>query len=291
MIYKNFGLKTELKTATTDVIKIISEFTFLFWLDNFEHINDKRLQFGETFHEEIKHLCDELKNIWNSEYYSPHFESTLKVCSDSINYIEGLENYVKIMDQGQVGSSSFNLSRNLTSTSTPKDVQVNTNSQSKQKSTIKPDKQLTTNLFGNQQNIVDELYVSDSEETEKELKFGNWLPPSVNQRVRKKTQYPTQHNYKRNNTYISSINENHENQDFYWEHQMYNYNELEDEITEKVTNHTNKLIDNIENNLKQIKGNIERKQEEALEKMFNRLERTINDINRQYNPQTENRNT
>ena len=104
------------------------------------------------------------QSIWNCEYYSQHFESTLKVCSDITNYIEGLENYVKIEDQGQAGSSSFNLSRSLTSTSTPKDVQMNTNLQSKQKSTIKPDKQLTSNLFGNQQNIADEIDISDSED-------------------------------------------------------------------------------------------------------------------------------
>ena len=104
---KIMELKQELKTAISDIIKIISEFTF--WLDNFEHINDKRIQFGETFHEQIENLSDELKNIWNSEYYSQHFESTLIVCSDSINFIEGLENYVKIEDQGQAGSSSFNL--------------------------------------------------------------------------------------------------------------------------------------------------------------------------------------
>ena len=74
---KIMELKQELKTATSDIIKIISEFTFLFWLDNFEHINDKRIQFGETFREQIENLCDELKNIWDSEYYSQHFESTL----------------------------------------------------------------------------------------------------------------------------------------------------------------------------------------------------------------------
>ena len=102
---KIIELKPELKTATSDIIKIFSEFTFLFWLDNFEHINDKQIHFGETFHEQIENLCIELKSIWNSEYYSQHFESTLKVCSDSINYIEGLENYVKIEDQGHAGSS------------------------------------------------------------------------------------------------------------------------------------------------------------------------------------------
>ena len=189
---KTIELKTELKTATPDVIKNVSEFTFLFWLDNFEYINDKRIQFRETFHEEIENLCDDLKNSWNSENYSPHFESTLRVSSDSLNYIEGLENYVKIMDQGQRGSSSFNLSRSLTSTSTPKDIQVNKRLQSKQKSTIKRHKPLTSNLLGHQKNVADEIYISDSDE--KDFKFVNWLPPSVNQNVRKKNQYPTQHN-------------------------------------------------------------------------------------------------
>ena len=276
---KIIEIKTELKTATFDIIQFISEFTFLFWLDNFEHINEKRIEFGETFHEEIENLNEELRHIWDGEYYSPHFESTLQVSSDSINYIQELEDYVQITDQGQLGSSSFSLSKTLTNTSTPKDVQVNTSLQSKQKSTIKPDKPLTSKLFGNQQNAVDEIYISDSDEKEKEIKFGNWIPPTVNQRVRKKTQQTMNQEYIRNNTYISSLKENNDNHDLHWEQQMYNYNDLKDEITEKVTNHTNKLIDNIENKFRQINENIERKQYEALQSMFNRFEGTINDIN------------
>ena len=96
--------------------------------------------------------------------------------------------------------------------------------------------------------------------------------------------------YIRNNTYIGSLNENNENHDLHWEQQMYNYNDLKDEITEKVTNHTNKLIDNIENKFRQINENMEIKQDEALQSMFNRFERTINDINIQYITRTENRN-
>ena len=99
------------------------------------------------------------------------------------------------------------------------------------------------------------------------------LPPSVNPNVRKKNQYPTQHNYNRNNTYISSLNDNRENQELYWEQQMYDYKELKDDITEKVTNHTIKQIGNLENKFRQINENIERKQEEAMEIMFNRLEK------------------
>ena len=219
-----------------------------------------------------------------------------------MNYIEALDNHVKIVDQGQTGSTSIDLSKGLTSTSTPKDVQVNTSLQSKQKSTIKPDKPLTSNLFGYQNNTPeDDTYIPDTED--KELKLGKSLPPPVNQRVRKKDQIQAQNQYNGYNTYFDSLNDNREHQDMYWEQQTHNYRELKDEITEKVTNHTNKLIDNLENKLRQINENIERKQEEAfgtmfnqerqqeeaLETMFNRLIRTLDDINRQNNLSTETR--
>ena len=35
-----------MNTETLDVVRIMSEFTILFWLDNMEHINDKRIEFG-----------------------------------------------------------------------------------------------------------------------------------------------------------------------------------------------------------------------------------------------------
>ena len=91
---------------------------------------------------------------------------------------------------------------------------MSTNLQSKQKSTIKPDKQLTSNLFGNQLNIADEIDISDSED--RNLRIGNLLPPSVNQKVRRKYQNPTQSNYNRNNTYISSLNDNREHYKLFW---------------------------------------------------------------------------
>ena len=47
-------LKPELKTATSGRIKIISEFTFLLWLDNFEHLNDKRIQLEKHFTKKSK---------------------------------------------------------------------------------------------------------------------------------------------------------------------------------------------------------------------------------------------
>ena len=279
---KIIELKSDFKTTTLNIIKIVSEFTFLFWLDNFEHINEKRVQFGETFPEEISHLFDELQNIWNSEHYSEHFESTLKICSDSINFIEGLQSHVKITDQSQTGSSSFNLSRSLTSTSTPKDIQTNNNLQTKQKSTLKPDKQLTSNLFGNQQNIDEDIDISDSED--REIRFETKLPPSVNQNARRK--YPMRDN--RSNTYISSLNDNKDYHEQYWRQQTNNYMELKNEITATVTNHTNKLIDDLEMKYQQMKKRMEKRQEEALEMVFNRLDKTLDNINKQTNFRTEN---
>ena len=158
--------------------------------------------------------------------------------------------------------------------------------QSKQKSTIKPDKQLTSNLFGNQQNIADEIDISDSED--RDARIGNLLPPSVNQKVRRKYQNPTPYNYNRNNTYIDSLNDNREQNELFWEQQMYNYQDLKEEITEKVTNHTKKLIDNIENKFGQINENIEKRQEEAAEMVFDKLERTLDNIHRQNNLRSEN---
>ena len=159
---------------------------------------------------------------------------------------------------------------------------------------------MTSNLFGYQNNApADDISISDTED--KELKFGNWLPPSVNQRVRKKDQIQTQNFYNRNYIYISSLNDNREHQDRYWEHQTHYYRELNHEITEKVANHTNKRIDNLEKKFRQINENIERKQEEAFgtiltsnenkKKYFNRLNRTLDDINRQNNLRTEIRNS
>ena len=277
---KIIELKPDFKTTTLDIIKIVSEFTFLFWLDNFEHINEKRVQFGETFPEEISYLCEELQNIWNSEHYSEHFESTLKICSDSINFIEGLQSHVKITDQSQTGSSSFNLSRSLTSTSTPKDIQTNNSLQIKHKSTLKPDKQLTSNLFGNQQNIDEDIDISDSEE--REIRFENQLPPSVNQNTRRK--YPMRDN--RNNTYISSLNDNQEYHEQYWRQQTNNFMELKIEITATLTNHTNKLIDDLEMKYQQMNKRMQKRQ--ALEMVFNRLDKTLDNINRQTNIRTEN---
>ena len=158
----------------------------------------------------------------------------------------------------------------------------------KQKSTIKPDKQLKSNLFGNQQSIAHEIDIYNSEDSD--ARIGNLLPPSVNQKVRRKYQNPTQYNYNRNNTYIGSLKDNREQNELFWEQQMYNYQDLKEEITEKLTNHTKKLIDKIENKFRQINENIERRQEEAIERVLDKLEKTLNNTNRKNILRSENGN-
>ena len=93
----------EILRNTTDYLNI-TKYNRLFNIRNITNTT-------EILRNTIDNLCVELKNLWNREYYSPHFESTLKMSSDSLNYIEGLDNYVKIIDKGQTGSTSFNLSK------------------------------------------------------------------------------------------------------------------------------------------------------------------------------------
>ena len=92
----------------------------------------------------------------------------------------------------------------------------------------------------------------------------------------------------RNNIYISSLNDNQEYHEQHWGQQTNNYIELKNEITATVTNHTNKLKDNLERKYQQMNRRMEKRQEEALEMVFNRFDKTLDNINRQTNLRTEN---
>ena len=92
----------------------------------------------------------------------------------------------------------------------------------------------------------------------------------------------------RNNIYISSLNDNQEYHERHRGQQTNNYIELKNEITATVTNHTNKLIDDLEMKYQQINRRMEKRQEEALEMVFNRLDKTPDNINRQTSLRTEN---
>ena len=97
-------------------------------------------------------------------------------------------------------------------------------------------------------------------------------------------------NHNRNNTYISSLNDNQEQHEQYWGQQANNYMELKDEITATVTNHTNKLIDNLKIKYQQMNRKMEKRQDEALEMVFDRLDKNLENIQRQniFRTETEN---
>ena len=189
---------------------------------------------------------------------------------------------MKILDQAQSGSSSFNITKSLTSTSTPKDTQLDNNPQVKQKSTIKPDKLLTSNLFGNNNKTIEDVDNSDSDE--REIRTDNLFPPSVNQNRRK---YQNKDEINSNRMYINSVNSNYRNQEQNWEQQQYNYEDLKNEITQTVTKHTNKLINNLEEKYHRMSRNMEKRQEEALEMVINKLDRTLDNLQGQNNYRTE----
>ena len=50
----------------------------------------------------------------------------------------------------------------------------------------------------------------------------------------------------------------------YWDHQTHKHRELKDKITEKGANHTNTLIDNIENKFRQMNENKKKHLEQCL---------------------------
>ena len=66
--------------------------------------------------------------------------------------------------------------------------------------------------------------------------------------------------------------------------------ELKDEITATVTNHTNKLIDNLEMKYQQMNRNMEKRQDEAVGMVFDRLDKTLENFQRQNNFRTETEN-
>ena len=106
----------------------------------------------------------------------------------------------------------------------------------------------------------------------------------MNQNARRK--YPTRDNHNRNNTYISFLNDNQEQHEQYWGQQAKNYIGLKDEITATVTNHTNKLIDNLEMKYQQMNRKMEKRQDEALD----RLDKTLENFQRQNNFRKETEN-
>ena len=87
-------------------------------------------------------------------------------------------------------------------------------------------------------------------------------------------------NFNRNSSHINSLDDNYRQQEQNWGQQPHNYIDLKNEITPTVTNHTNKLINDLEIKYQQMNKRMEKRQEEALEIVFDKLDKTLENIQR-----------
>ena len=69
-------IKKEIDHETAvDILKIVSEICYLFWLVNIEYINNSRSLIGREFEKEIPYLeKTELQQLCNYTYTSPYHE-------------------------------------------------------------------------------------------------------------------------------------------------------------------------------------------------------------------------
>ena len=141
-------------------MKIVSEISYLFWIDNIEYINNTRLLIGRAFEKEIPYPeKTELQQLWDQKHTSPYHKSILQISSNSINYVTAQHKKVNIYDREQTGSLSMTIPKNITFTSTPKE---NLTVQSeKRKATLVPDKNLSANLFTHKNNSRERLNDTD----------------------------------------------------------------------------------------------------------------------------------
>ena len=148
--------------AAVDILRIVSEICYLFWLDNIEYINNTRSFIEKAFEKEIPYLeKPELQQLWDLKHTSPYHESILQISSNSINYITAQHKKVKIYEREQTGSLSMTTRKNITFTSTPKENL--TVPSEKRNSTLVPDKNLSANLFTHKNNSRERLNDTDDE--------------------------------------------------------------------------------------------------------------------------------
>ena len=67
-------IRREISEETAiDILNIVSEICYLFWLDNIEYINNTRSLIGKAFEKEIPHLEKiELQQLWDQTHTSPY---------------------------------------------------------------------------------------------------------------------------------------------------------------------------------------------------------------------------
>ena len=102
-------IRREIEHETAvDILKIVSEICYLFWLDNIEYINNTRSFIGKAFEKEIPYLeKTELQQLWDLKHTSLYHESILQISSNSCNYITAQHKKVNIYDREKTGSLSM----------------------------------------------------------------------------------------------------------------------------------------------------------------------------------------
>ena len=105
---RKIEIRREINEETAiDILKIVSEICYLFWLDNIEYINNARFLIGKAFDGTdlfecfsnygsgiinifniVPYLEKKLQQQWDQTHTSPYYESILQISSNSINFIK-----------------------------------------------------------------------------------------------------------------------------------------------------------------------------------------------------------
>ena len=249
-----------------DILKIVSEICYLFWLDNIEYINNTRSLIGKAFEKELPYLEKiELQQLWDQTHTSPYYESVLQISSNSINYIKAQYKKVNIYDREQTGSLSMTTPKNITSTSTPKENL--TLPSEKRKSTLMPDTNPSANLFNHKNNSRERLNDTDDESDSY---------PQVAM-ISKVQQNRIHFGYGNNNDYtynpvVPNITSNHIATSSFNENQ-----------STRITATFNRLLENMENKFNRMSANLQPKHEAQLNEAYDQIQQTINEFNTQQN--------
>ena len=98
-------LRREVNDETAvEILTVVSEVCYLFWLDNIEYINESGMLTGKVYKNEIPSLDkSELQKLWGYNHRSPYYESILQISSTNINYIQAQQQKNNTYDKEQTG--------------------------------------------------------------------------------------------------------------------------------------------------------------------------------------------
>ena len=267
-------IRREINEETAiDILKIVSEILYLFWLENIEYFNNTRSLIGKAFKKEIPYLEKiELQHLCDQTHTSPYYESILQISLNSINYIKAKYKKVNIYDREQTGSLTMTTPKNITSTSTPKEIL--TVPSEKRKSTLIPDTNLSANLFTLKNNSRERLNDTD-DESDSYPQVAMITDRNKKQKAQQNrihfglgnnneyTYNPVIHNAANNHIATSSFKENQSTR-----------------LTEAIFN---KLLKNMENKFNRMSENLQRRHEAQLNEAYDQIQHKIIEFNTQQN--------